>query len=225
MASIVRGLNASELLEVWESGRGRSPVEQGLELLRMARPELDPDAQLALPLDERDLALFELRVRTFGEEARLRSRCAACDTELEASLDLTDVIRLGHEGAQATPEDRRGPRPPTSADLLAAAQLSPEEARRELAERCGATTADEGRALVERRPLLEVRIPLHCVDCGAVSEEPLDVVRFLWKELESHAVRLLHEVDGLARAYGWNEREILALSPVRRATYLTLASG
>jgi hypothetical protein len=33
------------------------------------------------------------------------------------------------------------------------------------------------------------------------------------------------EVDALARAYGWREADILALSPARRAAYLELARG
>jgi hypothetical protein len=32
----------------------------------------------------------------------------------------------------------------------------------------------------------------------------------------------LHEVDLLARAYGWTEPEVLALSEARRAAYLRL---
>jgi hypothetical protein len=37
-----------------------------------------------------------------------------------------------------------------------------------------------------------------------------------------HARSLLAEVHSLARAYGWTESEILALSPQRRSTYLEM---
>jgi hypothetical protein len=36
---------------------------------------------------------------------------------------------------------------------------------------------------------------------------------------------LLREIEALARAYGWSEREILDLSPQRRHTYLELVSA
>jgi hypothetical protein len=44
----------------------------------------------------------------------------------------------------------------------------------------------------------------------------------LWREIESMAGRLLRDVHALASAYGWHEKDILALSPVRRQFYLTL---
>ena len=47
-----------------------------------------------------------------------------------------------------------------------------------------------------------------------------DVPAYLWEELDVRARRLLDEVHALARSYGWAEREILALSEVRRNAYL-----
>ena len=47
----------------------------------------------------------------------------------------------------------------------------------------------------------------------------------LWSELQSRAERLLLDVDALARAYGWTEPEILALSSTRRAAYLQLTGA
>ena len=54
---------------------------------------------------------------------------------------------------------------------------------------------------------------------------PLDVPAFVWAEVDAWTRRLLVEVHSLAAAYGWNEHEILALSPVRRLSYLELASS
>jgi hypothetical protein len=47
-------------------------------------------------------------------------------------------------------------------------------------------------------------------------------VSFVWAELEAQAHRLLHEIDVLARAYGWSEPEVLALGERRRAAYVSL---
>ena len=45
---------------------------------------------------------------------------------------------------------------------------------------------------------------------------------FLWTEIEAWAWRMLSDVHTLARAYGWGERDILALSPTRRQFYLEM---
>jgi hypothetical protein len=50
----------------------------------------------------------------------------------------------------------------------------------------------------------------------------MDVAAFVWAEIESEARRLLLEVDVLARRYGWSERDILDMSPIRRYQYLEL---
>jgi hypothetical protein len=64
-----------------------------------------------------------------------------------------------------------------------------------------------------------------CPACGQRWTEVLDIASFFWRELNSFAKRLICEVDILARAYGWPEREILNLSPARRAMYLELVTG
>ena len=40
--------------------------------------------------------------------------------------------------------------------------------------------------------------------------------------VEMAARRLLPEVHALASSYGWSEKEILALSPARRRSYIAL---
>jgi hypothetical protein len=50
--------------------------------------------------------------------------------------------------------------------------------------------------------------------------ETLDPPSFLWREVEARAACLLDEIDRLARAYGWSERDILGLGDARRAAYL-----
>jgi hypothetical protein len=67
---------------------------------------------------------------------------------------------------------------------------------------------------------LEVR----CEACGQDSSAQLDIGALLWDEIGAHAHALLEEVHALACAYGWSEAETLALSPVRRATYLAMVT-
>ena len=48
----------------------------------------------------------------------------------------------------------------------------------------------------------------------------MDILSFLWAEVDSLAKRLLCDVHILAWAYGWREKDILALSEFRRRYYL-----
>ena len=43
--------------------------------------------------------------------------------------------------------------------------------------------------------------------------------------MEGRAKRLLMDVHLLARAYGWSEAEVLALSPARRRFYLEMVEA
>jgi hypothetical protein len=74
-------------------------------------------------------------------------------------------------------------------------------------------------------PLAETRLSLHCPKCENDWEETLDVVAFLWAEIEARARRLLLEIHTLASAYGWTETEILSLSDNRRTRYLEMVKS
>jgi hypothetical protein len=52
-----------------------------------------------------------------------------------------------------------------------------------------------------------------------------DIAAYLWQELHNWAVRVLDEVNILARAYAWREDDILALSPWRRRYYIQRVIG
>ena len=52
-----------------------------------------------------------------------------------------------------------------------------------------------------------------------------DIVTFFWSEIEAWACRILREVHILASAYGWCERDILALTSARRQFYLEMVQA
>lgn len=129
---------------------------------------------------------------------------------------------------------------PTSADLTSSiATAGPGTAHRELLQRCvldasrdgGAVPASElppevcdaiQRRMAEADPAAEVALALRCPACAHSWSALLDIAAFFWTELAAAARRLLREVDALARAYGWCEGDILALSATRRQAYLEL---
>jgi hypothetical protein len=82
-----------------------------------------------------------------------------------------------------------------------------------------------GERMAQADPLAETRLTLHCPNCENDWEETLDIVSFLWAEIEARARRLLVEIHTLASAYGWSETEILSLSENRRARYVEMVQS
>jgi hypothetical protein len=84
-------------------------------------------------------------------------------------------------------------------------------------------------ALAERMtaadPQAGVQLAVECPACGHSWEADFDIVSFFWSELNAWAQRTLYDVHTLARAYGWREGDILAMSAWRRQCYLEMAKG
>ena len=68
-------------------------------------------------------------------------------------------------------------------------------------------------------------LQMSCAHCNHDWSARFDIADFLWHEIAVLGRRLLDEVDVLARAYGWTEAEVLALSPARRRHYLDRVSA
>ena len=75
--------------------------------------------------------------------------------------------------------------------------------------------------LADADPLAEIVARVVCVDCGTDVEVDLDPGAGLGRGGGGRH-RLLHDVDALARAYGWSEPDVLALGERRRAAYVSL---
>jgi hypothetical protein len=228
-------LSSERLLSVWEQGVQRHPIDRALLLFALAVPDT-PVAQLAdLPLSRRNAALIRLYRASFGERLTAWVDCPACAERMEFATDVGDL--------PLPPENDREPVEvvglrfyrPTSRHL---AQLigatDPETAARQLLRACAETPEAlprEGEALtavldeVERSlddadPWADITVAVRCPACAHEASVALDMASLLWEEIDSRAQRLLGDVHTLARAYGWTEPEVLALSATRRAAYL-----
>src|SRR6266704_2291503 len=80
----MRTLSAADLLSVWERGRNREPVQQAIELLAAASPNLSREGLLRLRIGQRDAALLMLREATFGPQMRSVVECPCCNTRRPA---------------------------------------------------------------------------------------------------------------------------------------------
>lgn len=244
----MRPLTAPQLLAVWEQGAEQPPVQRALLLLSAACSDDPADTLARLPIGARDGRLLTLREWMFGSQLASVTDCPACRERLELTFTTGDIRAAGASelpdgGAELAFEKdgyRVTYRLPNSLDLItAAASPSAEDGRKALIERCFSAVTYEGEGLpVERLPAklvdgvidamraadpqADVTIGLNCPACGHQWQAPFDILAYFWNEIEAWAYRTLQEVHRLARAYGWSEAEILALSAKRRQIYLAM---
>ena len=242
----MRALSAGELLGVWERGLALSPAQRALILLAAGMDDRPLEELANLTIGERDARLLALREDIFGTQLRSLTNCPVCDERLEFQIATPDLLgakspsRSGDHLQMQAAEYAIEFRLPTSLDL---ASLDPAiggaENREQLLRHC-VLTARRGEteigladlpeeavvALTERMaaadPQADLQLTLACPECHHTWQSPLDIVSYFWSEIQAWANRLLREIHALASAYGWNEEEVLALSPWRRYAYLEL---
>jgi hypothetical protein len=244
----VRPLSANDLLEVWEVGQDRHPLDRALTLLGAACPELAADELAGLSVGARDARLLTLRERTFGPRLTGFVECPRCAEGLEFEAAVADLRAPptpdpGEESWELAVGDLSLRfRLPDSRDLGAAAACpDPTAARRLLVRRCvlhasrgGAPVSGDdlpaeavaglARRMVEQDPQAETLLEFSCPACEHDWQALFDIVAFLWSELAARADHLLGEVHALARAYGWREADILGMSAYRRRLYLEMVT-
>lgn len=239
----MRALTASDILRAWEVGRDRYPAEKALLLLALACSDIPADDLRDLTVGQRNARLLTLRQITLGSLAQCFVKCPLCGESLEFTIDIEAIQRpepVARRYTLSLDDFNVSFRLPNSLDLATVAGCANVDAGRHLLlERCieGVQQDDQSVAvatlpeqvisavaesMLEHDPQAETRFALHCQSCQHTWSTIFDIVSFFWTEIEAQAKRLLREVHTLARAYGWREADILALSPARRQCYLEL---
>jgi uncharacterized protein (UPF0212 family) len=242
---------AEELMLAWENALERSPTRRALALLAPAWPQLAPQQLAQWPVGARDAQLFRLRRALFGDSMAALAQCPACGERLDVAFGVGDVcpqaLQRGEpECATAAPCRLRADgyeisyRVPTSADLFGLARLGDATAQQAaLLRRCVSAIECDGAALAldsvpaavadaiaeamaQADPQASIELALSCPACGHGWRNLLDIAAFLWREVDAWARRTVLDVHTLARAYGWSEAHVLALSTRRRQLYLDL---
>ena len=239
----MRALTHADFLSLWEEGRGLHPLDQGLLAIHAAFPEAR-ETVADWPLGQRNRALAELHCSYFGHALEGWTSCPQCGEKLEFNMDGRALAEQP-ESHHAEPVVIHGQtfRLPTSRDLARAvherdAAADPDAAAVRLLRACRVGGGDDaeqtwseeeleeaGEKMAAADPLAEIVLNFQCPVCEATCHESLDLATFLWAELEALARRLVMDVHALASAYGWSEREILALSDTRRRLYLEMVSA
>jgi hypothetical protein len=232
------------LLDVWERAAAVDPLVRPLVLLVAVQPGCDLDELATEALGRRDARLHALLAGVGGPVVEATATCPACAEPVEVTFDGRDVWSPGVDPpatvAVTVGELDLTCRPPTTADLLAAAASDDPQAvlfdRSVVSARmagepvptcglAGDVWAAVEEALGEADPLADLTFSLTCPACSETWAASLDLAEFVWQEIDHAARQTLAEVDVLARAYGWREPDVLALSPWRRHCYLGLAQG
>lgn len=240
----MRGLSASELLDLWERGARWGPIGRALEMVAAAAPEIE--APQLMSIGRRDALLLALRERTFGSGIQAMTSCGRCGEEIELSFAVADLggtqEAVGEADVQIG-DYRLRMRAPNSEDLAVALAAGPANAEAALFERCAEGGVRRGdmeirvrdlpeeiaaaaiERIAEADPHAEIALAVTCPRCGAVERPIFDIVSFFWRELEAFAIRILREVHVLATAYGWDEARILNMSATRRRCYLEMVAA
>ncbi len=240
-------LDDAGILRAWEAAVSLARPWRELALLEEA--SCAPLDELAkLPIGERDRRLLAVRRQVFGDGFDLETACPECAERLELSID---AAAISPSSPRLTPGDLALDvgawsvmfRLPDSTDLIVAAEASSEaDAEATVLSRCvvavqgpagpvdPAQLPPESLDLLASRmetldPGADLSLDLTCPACGHEWLAPVDPASLLFEEVEGQAIRLMGEVDQLARAYGWREPDVLALSPLRRRQYLEFSAG
>jgi hypothetical protein len=235
----MHALSSDEILRAWELSAAVRPAERAVAILFAGGGELQE--LRALPIGLRDARLLELHASTFGPVVELFLSCPSCGEQLELALEvsrLTEgpsvmaasyVLPIGEREVEIRLLDTR--------DLVHVAELGDvaQAADALLASAIVAVRPDgpldeaERAAVAERIAEIDPRADLvldaTCPACAHVWQAPFDPAAFVCTEIDVAARRLFQQVAILARAFGWVERDVLALTPARRRAYIELVQA
>lgn len=241
-------VSAPELLDIWEWGLARNPIERGLALLAAAWPGQPVEELARLPVGWRDIQLLNLRESLFGPKLEMQTACPQCAEPLELQVHTGDLVAAAQQhlpptqapsGELLVGERVFHFRLPDSLDLLEAAEAA--NPRQVLLKRCLVSSNDpdetgsdspdipaeaEAALMAQMQslnPLSAASFSLTCPVCAYNWTAPFDILGYFWSEIDAWAYRTLREVHWLASTYHWREDDILELGAWRRQAYLQMS--
>lgn len=241
-------LSEAELLEVWELGADRHIAYGALLLLAYSDPDKSIETLARMSIGQRDHLLLNLREHAFGRTLEGLIDCPNCDEHLEISFSTSDIHSNANlESNEAlsieSHEYKANFSLPNSIDILSINNYNGLlKVEGYLLQRCFQSAFKDGaiisisdlpsevlnkavESMADADTQSDIQISVTCSACGHQWEAIFDIAYFLWKEIEYWAKKTLMEVHLIASAYGWDESEILALSPTRRQIYLEMIGG
>jgi hypothetical protein len=190
----------------------------------------------------------QLNSVTACPQCQQRIELAFTVPDIRVEPALTDPIAVAGEGMTLMMEGYRVHfRLPNSLDLVSIeTSADVNQAREQLLRRCIQSVVREGVENDDGEPLdnvswlpmtlvdaiaermaqadaqADTRLALSCPDCSHEWRATFDIATYLVEEIHDWAKHILRDVHILARAYGWREADILAMTSTRRRAYLEL---
>ncbi|MFA3916669.1 hypothetical protein [Ruegeria hyattellae] len=224
--------DAVTLMALWDALQGLEPQ---MRPLRVALPWMEKDAR---SLGAVQAAALRGYAEHFGDRIRCQDQCPDCAAQL--GLDLSAIELLQAQGtAPATTGKLCWEGWTISYRLLGPGDLlevssDADTGRAQILDACIEDIEGPGEELpgdlvdmlglqMEREdPLAAAEMALECPDCGARWLSGFDACATFLARIEAWARRTLWEVHQLAMRYGWSQRELLQMSPLRREAYLLM---
>ena len=209
---------------------------------------LECDGTTVSPGRARDLAVSDndriaavIYRREYGDRIESEVRCRQCGKDFKVSFALGPLIpqvsQIAADGIEG-PDDLGafkvrnglGFRLPTLWDQLAVRSLDADSARRELLRHCVNREFDQEEeiaaleeAMEKVGPIISGPITMTCPHCKFIEHGvEFSIQRFLLEALAFEKRFLHYEVHYLARAYGWNRSDVLAMPKSDRRLYVGL---
>lgn len=235
-------IGAAELLSVWSPGASEASQRRLARVLALATP---PEVLERDTLGGRNRRILALHRDLSDRPLEAKVACA-CGTDNEFVVPVAAIlsapmpppgaeVRFGGSGVRFRLPVMRDLEPAAPPSGEARGSFRPEEHARAIARLCcleeslpdlgPAELAELAAAFEALDPAAEIAVALTCAGCGGQMTARVDPALFVARELDQLALAALREIDRIARAYGWSEAEILALSPERRRTYCALIAG
>jgi len=208
-------------------------------LARLAPPEAAGVRWEELPVADIDPAFLALRRQTVGDRIVAEVACPKCGGKGDLTFGVSGYL-AAHAPSTRRPAERQPDgwyccgdgaffRPPTVADVLSAAEATPDERQQAaLVEQRAikAETADARRrarrALDRTAPLIGGAVVGACPQCRAAIDAWFDPADFVLVEQAQRCNGIFEQVHLLASRYGWPETTILDLPGWRRDRYAAL---
>jgi len=234
----MRPLTSTELLHIWENGFGQPNIEKACSILTAASPSANMEVVKKWSIEERDIKLFYLRYWMFGDRFINTANCPQCNEQVEWEMNIEKFsippLPLNKEAEFhfSTDDYKILYRLPNSEDLhltdseqiLCNCLLEIKKQDKPVSLQKLPETIIEslGKEMEIVSPLSNISLGLNCPECRHQWEMNFDILTYLWKEIDSWAMKILEEVYLLANAFKWSEKDILNMSNRRRRIYLNM---
>ena len=237
-------------MRIWEEELDQPLLRKTLRLLSEAYPGGDMKSVGHLSIGDRDARLLQMREWMFGPLLRIIANCPQCREmiEWESNIDNFKLQPVLPElNVRTFTLEKDGYhirfRLPDTYDISKAindpSYLSDQN---KLIRDCILEKSRDGEkfegydlpeavwnALDDRMgkedPQADIRMDIKCPACSHHWEASFDITGYIWAEIENWAHRVMREVVLLARSFGWAEKDILQMSPMRRQLYIQMLTG